>query len=106
MAKRGPKIAPTGHPHYEGGELEAISREHADFCSRRVGFLATFQEAHRPLLELLANAYWLGVQDAVEAYVAQGVVFSPKGATLTAERDWIRLEAVPGASAGHPGRLR
>lgn len=85
--KRGPKPkGPEGHPYYALGGLEAVTREQADFCARRVGGLLTFSEAHRPLKELLANAYWLGLQDAVEMYVRQGVEFKP-----IAQRDIINI---------------
>ena len=84
--KRGPKPKGNeGHPYYDLGGLEPIDREHADFCERRVGGLLAFSEAHRPLKELLANAYWLGLQDTVEAYMAQGVEYKPG----QQDRDWL-----------------
>lgn len=99
MAKRGPKPkGEPGFPHYEGGELEPVPRVHADFCERRVGFLATFHESHRPFKELLANAYWCGLQDTVEAYLRQGVEYRPEPPKL--ERDWLNLQPPGDPHAG------
>jgi hypothetical protein len=64
--KRGPK-GPAGYPYYEQGHgHESVTKAQADFLRRRVGSLATFQCASTPLIDLLANAYLWGLQDAVE----------------------------------------
>ena len=55
-----------GHPHYKTGRDLKISREQRDFARRRIGGLATFGESHRPSIDLLANAYVLGLKDAIE----------------------------------------
>ena len=73
MAKRGPKVkSPNGFPYYEQGHgRETVTRAQADYLRRRVGSLATFQCSSTPLIDLLANAYLWGLQDAVE-YQAMG----------------------------------
>lgn len=58
----------NGHPYYELGGQMKIGRKQADFCRRRVGGLLTLMELHRPLPELLANAYALGLADAAEYF--------------------------------------
>jgi hypothetical protein len=65
----------AGVPYYALGGLEAVPKEQADLCERRVGGLATWQESRRPLRELLANAYWLGCQDTVEMYTSKGLLW-------------------------------
>lgn len=56
-----------GHPYYETHGMTKVTREQADFCRRRVGGLLDWTGASSiPIADLLANAYFLGMKDAVE----------------------------------------
>jgi len=55
-------------PYYVLGGQIPVSREALDFCRRRVGGLTAWGGVStRPLIDLLANAYVLGLADAAEA---------------------------------------
>ena len=57
----------NGQPYYALSGDMALSREQADFCRRRVyGLLGPMEIGHRLLPDLLANAYALGLKDAVQ----------------------------------------
>lgn len=54
-----------GHPYYKlsGGMTPVTPAEH-DLCVRRT--MALLRDTARPLQDLLANAYFLGLKDAVD----------------------------------------
>lgn len=64
--KRGPE--PPGRP-YRLAAMQPVSADDYDLCVRRTYGLLT--DAHRPLQDLLANAYWLGLKDAAEVSNAE-----------------------------------
>lgn len=56
-------------PYYELGGHTAVTPAQRDFCQRRVGGLTEWCEtSSRPLVDLLANAYFLGLSDATETF--------------------------------------
>ena len=69
MAKRGPKPkGETGHPYYTlAPGNQAVSLEQRDFMRRRIGGLLNYADlTTRPMIDLLANAYLFGLEDATE----------------------------------------
>ena len=68
--KRGPKPKrpDPGYPYYAlSPRAEHVPPEMWDLCKRRTGALASFDNAHRSVRDLLANAYILGLIDASDA---------------------------------------
>ena len=62
------KKLPDGMPYFRLTIGEPVPRKFWDFAKRRIGELATYYEmSKRPVLDLLANAYHLGMTDAVDA---------------------------------------
>jgi hypothetical protein len=60
-----PKIA--GHPFYELRGQLPVTREQVEFCRRRVGGLLNYGDLSSVMLiDLLGNAYALGLADATE----------------------------------------
>jgi len=50
------------------------SKEIKDFVKRRVGGLAEHSQCQRPLIDLLANAYVLGMQDTLDLLKHKGEI--------------------------------
>lgn len=64
--KRGPKPA-GGMPFYDLGGMIQVTAEQRDLMRRRVGGLTQWSEAStRSLVDLLTNAYLLGLTDAAD----------------------------------------
>jgi hypothetical protein len=59
-------MAPRPKPFDELGDAIPISDEQRKFMHRRVGGLLHYSEVQRPLIDLIANAYLLGLIDAQE----------------------------------------
>jgi hypothetical protein len=55
-----------GMPYYKLMTGLKIPRDQLAVIKRRVGGLACFDQSHRPLLSILANAYVLGCIDAID----------------------------------------
>lgn len=55
-----------GHPYYRLSLGDKIPRVFYGLIKRRVGGLVSFSTGHKPLIYLLANAYYLGFKDAIE----------------------------------------
>ena len=56
-----------GIPYFNLGGSIRIDKKFMVFVRRRIGGLANFDQSHRPFISLLANAYVLGMKDAVDA---------------------------------------
>jgi hypothetical protein len=64
--KRGPKVGAPDHPYYRTRGVIHIAPEEADFVRRRIGGLLDGGAANVRLIDLLANAYVLGIKDAAD----------------------------------------
>lgn len=66
MPRRRKKTTQPGEkPYYEPFGYQNVPQPLSDLAIRRVRCLA-YTDIHRPLQHLLANAYIIGLQDAVE----------------------------------------
>ena len=72
---------PDGHPFYRLTGMVQVTAEQRDFMRRRIGGLLSFSTGSTPLIDLLANAYMIGVEDAV-ATIARRADQGATGAAL------------------------